>query len=78
MRIFSLKKIREYFKRNEIKKYENIELFHETDIAILVELLGHSVWLPKHEIVMERNGDDRVNLEIPYWLLRRKFRAYQI
>jgi hypothetical protein len=77
MKIFNLQKINEYFKRNEIKRYENIELFHETDIAILVELLGHSVWLPKHEIVMERKGD-KLNLEIPYWLLRRKFRSYQI
>lgn len=52
--------------------FEEIQIYHETDSAILVELEDQAIWLPKAEIeIAKENG--AASIHVPIWLIRRKF-----
>jgi hypothetical protein len=45
-------------------------LLRETDLAIMIEVEGNLVWLPKSKIVWMK-VEDKIEIEMPTWLARR-------
>lgn len=52
--------------------FEDVEIYHETETAILVELNEQTIWLPKNKIKISRQND-LATITIPLDIIRKKF-----
>lgn len=52
--------------------FEDVEIFHETESAVLVELKDQSIWLSKRNITLTRQNG-HATLTIPLSVLKKIF-----